>query len=110
MTEVTESLFCPPSAPDYMSAFDSDWTWYVRGHDEAELWVIDDPALMEAKPLYMAPIRASQAEDYGLSDDGDEDTVTRDPKTGRFAPRWLWVECGPQHEGAVPFLGARYTT
>lgn len=94
--------------PDYMHAFDGgDWSWYVHGHDREECWMLDDPELLRTEALFMRPIRASQAGDYGFyADDGE--TVTRNPETGRFEPVWCWIECGAEHRDAEPFLGVSY--
>lgn len=49
------------------------------------------------------PVSAVDPDDRG---DG-WDAVTRDAK-GRFARAYCWTECGENHPGARPFMGARY--
>lgn len=94
--------------PAYMHAFDGgDWSWYVHGHDREECWQLDDPATLRTEAVWMRPIRASQAEDYGFCPEDDE-TVVRNRETGRFESRWYWIECGPGHRDAEPFLGVAY--
>lgn len=98
-----------PDAPVYMSAFDGgDWSYYVRGHDPAELVVIDDPAELTYENLWMQPTKASTAEDYGVWDEDPDDTVLRDLATGKFTARIIWIECAESVRCAVPFMGVRY--
>lgn len=97
------------SAPDYMSAFDGgEWSYYVRGHDPEDLWSVDDPQELEHEKLWMCPVRASHMCDFGLVDDDCADTVLRDPKTGRFTARIVWMECPEDAPDAVAYMGARY--
>ena len=56
----------------------------------------------------MRPIRASQAEDYGFFDDGLDDTTLRDPATGKFVARMLWIECAETAPDAEPWMGVKY--
>lgn len=77
--------------------------------------------LHEDHPNYVAvetlrgttrPIPASRAEDFGVYDE-DADfapTVERDPTTGRFRARAIWIECGRDTVGAEPWMGCRYGT
>lgn len=96
-----------PRPPAWMRALDgSEWAYYVHGHDEGELAVVDDPAALTFERLWMRPIRASQATDYGLSYDGETEPE-RGPD-GRFQPRWLWLECDANAVGAEPYMGTHY--
>lgn len=96
-------------APAWMTAFDGgEWAWYVRGHDPAELVVCDDPDSLYFERLWMRPIPASQADDFGVYDEDCDDTVLRDPATGRFKARVIWIECDERAAQAVPYMGARY--
>lgn len=98
-----------PTPPAYMQAFeDSDWDYYVAGHDPDELRQIDDLEELQWGALFMRPMRASQAPDYGYPVDEREATVTRNKKTGRFEPVWFWIECSVEHRDAQPFLGCKY--
>lgn len=100
-------LFTDVAPPDYMTAddSDSDWGWYVAGHDPDELWVFDDPAVLDHECLWMRPERISSLDE---DDRGDGwDSVTRDAR-GRFQPAYCWSECSKTHPAARPFMGARY--
>ena len=106
---VTTQKLDGPEPPAWMAAFDGgEWTWYVLGHDPADLIACDEPDMLDFERLWMRPIRASQVEDYGLSDDDPDDHVLRDPKTGRFTARICWMECGEDAPQAVAYMGARY--
>lgn len=91
-----------------LSAIDSEWTWYVQSHDEGELLGVDEPAALVWEKLWMREIRASQAEDYGLSDDDPDDHVFRNRTTGRFEARTFWIECPEGANDAVPWMGVKY--
>jgi hypothetical protein len=92
--------------PDLLSGWD-DWTWYVPSHDPNELQQICDPDDLEYQAVWMRPVRASEAENYGVFDPDSDHTVLRGDG-GRFEPRWIWLECPEGRPGAQPFLGARY--
>lgn len=92
--------------PDVLTAFDdSDWNYYVPGHDPEELLQVDELENLKWEPLWLRPVRASQLDESEIDDPSD--TVRRGPD-GRFAPRWCWMECSESHPDATPFLGARY--
>lgn len=95
--------------PDILHAFDGEWSYYVPGHDEEDLFAIDDPEVLEWERLWMRPISAAQAkaeDDWG--DLGNEPSVDRDPQTGRYVTRWVWLECSESNAQATPFLGVKY--
>lgn len=95
--------------PDFLRAFDgSDWSYYVRGHVEDDLHIVDDPEALEWEKLWMKEIPASHAEDYVLSDDDPDDLIQRDPATGRFRSRTCWIECAESAVGAEPWMGVKY--
>lgn len=100
-----DSLLSDVPTPDYLSADDGDWHYYVAGHDTDELWVIDDPGTLEHECLWMRPQRVSAAD----PDERGEgwDALTRD-KNGRFQAAYCWYECGENAPDARPFIGARY--
>lgn len=88
---------------------ESDWLYYVPGHDPDELWAVDDPGSLLWENVWMRPIRASQVEAFtGWPLEEGVETVKRDPTTGQFAPVWWWVECSMTETGALPFMGVRY--
>ncbi len=87
----------------------SDWLYYIPGHDPDELWAVDDPDILMWENVWMQPIRASQVEAFtGWPLEDGQETVKRDPKTGRFAPVWWWLECTETNPEAIPFMGVRY--
>lgn len=77
------------SGTTWTRAIDSEYEYYVQGHDRGEVAVIDDPGVLLAEPLWMRPIPASAAEDFGVWDDDCDETVYRDPTTGRFKARGI---------------------
>lgn len=88
--------------PTLLHAFeDSDWSYYVAGHDTEALFEIDEPTELESSELWMQPVRASTLDFY------DGPTTTRDAD-GKFKPVVCWMECGETDRGAQPFLGVRY--
>lgn len=96
---------------DLINAWDGgDWTWYIRGHDPSgdELYQIDDPESLLSEALWMRPIRASQCDDFGVFDEDSDDTVLRNPTTGKFEARMVWIECHEQDRDAEPWTGVRY--
>lgn len=108
MSEGHGSLSSSPPLPDILYAFDGggEWQYYVPGHDPDELLQIDELESLRWERLWMHPVKASQLDESEIDD--PRDTVSRNPKTGRFEPRWCWWECNEDSVGAVPFLGARY--
>lgn len=97
-----------PGPPDLLHATEGDWAYYVVGHDPEAILQIDELDELEWEPLWMHPIKASQCEDFGMVDWDPNDNVLRDPKTGRFEPRWFWIECSETHPEATAFLGVKY--
>mgnify|MGYP007122129092 CR=1 FL=1 len=93
--------------PEWIYAYGPEWSYYVRGHDPENIHVIDDPADMEWVKLWMRPVKASEAADFAIPDFDCDDTVIRNPKTGRFEPQWVWVECREESRDAEPFMAVR---
>lgn len=93
------------SEPTLLYSYDDDWRYYVPGHDPAELWAVDDPDVLEHENVWMRPVPASQAEDFGLSYDGP--LIVRDER-GRFKTPIVWIVCPQDHPDASPFMGCRY--
>lgn len=90
--------------PDLLSGFpDSDWSYYVPGHDAESVREIGEPDSLEWQALWMRPVKASMLRDE--LDDGE--TVMRD-ESGKFAPRWCWLECPATDSEARAFLGVRH--
>lgn len=96
-----------PKPPDYMRAFDGEWSYYVHGHDRDDLYVIDDPELLVSEALWMRPVASSAVDESERPD--DYETITRGPD-GRFASTYLWFECREGDFGAEPFMGVRYAS
>lgn len=86
---------------------DNDWAYYVEGHDPDELHQVDDLDALLWERVWMRPIKASQC-GYGVVDWDPNDRVLRNPATGRFEPRWYWIECPENDPQARPFIAARY--
>ena len=87
---------------------DCEWSYYVRGHDEEEILQIDELDALQWEKLWMREIPASQVEDYGISDPDCDELALRDPETGRFASRMVWIECSEKESGAEPWMGVKY--
>lgn len=93
-------------APDYIVAFDdSDWRYYVSGHESENVLVIDEVENLEWAPVWMRPTRTSTLDEMERPE--GVESVTRD-KRGRFVPTYCWLECSESHPDARPFLGVRY--
>lgn len=87
---------------------DCDWMYYVPGHDPEALLEVDELDSLVWEPVWMRPIRQSQKVLYGFSEPDPAENIVRNPKTGRFEPRWFWIECSPADSEAQPFIAARY--
>jgi hypothetical protein len=82
---------------------DSDWGYYVPGHDPA--MIVAEFGLradVEHGALWMRQVRASSLDWY------DGSTALHNPETGRYEPVMCWIECPADEPDAEPWMGVRY--
>lgn len=84
--------------PHLLTAFsDGEWAWYVSGHDEGELLVVDEPDELEWEKLWMRRVDGSSVVDEGVIVDDAE--LLDGP---------CWIECAESAPGAEPWMGVKY--
>lgn len=70
---------------------DSEWTYYVRSHDEDEIDQVDYRDELVWEKLWMRPANAADREEFWEEFDGP-----------------AWIVCSERDPQAEPWIGVRY--